>query len=128
MLIEPGGETPICLSHRVYKKAVEKNKAFIDKITEKKIRYTRVLADKSSGKNLDYQRPWQVKLSGIQNLIFQDIYDTTDKKMAEERALASGTERVEWLEDNSMKVVSIPFPAIRVDPRHNKETWCDSCE
>mmetsp|Transcript_8030 Transcript_8030/g.11035 ORF Transcript_8030/g.11035 Transcript_8030/m.11035 type:complete len:334 (+) Transcript_8030:23-1024(+) len=108
------GETPLCLSHRVYKKAVEKNKAFIDKITEKKIRYTRILADKSTGKNLDYQRAWQ------------DIYDTEDRKVAEERALASGTETVEWLDDNSMKVVSIPFPAIRVDPRHNKETWFNS--
>jgi len=107
------GETPILLSNRLYRKLKEQNPKFVNTVAEKKVIYTRVLADKGKCDH-KIQRSWQ------------EVYATTDRKDAEEKAVATGTETVEWLDDDSMKVVSKPLDAVVVDPRTQKETWFNS--
>lgn len=107
------GETPILASYRLYDLLKEKNPSFIENLDKKKVRYTRVI---SSNEKCDrkYQRSWQ------------EMYDTEDKVEAEKRAHATGTETVEWLEDGSMKVVTIPLDAIKFDKRTNKHVFFNS--
>jgi len=107
------GETPILASYRIYEKLKAKNPVFIQKLVDKKVRYTRVISphDKCDRK---YQRSWQ------------EMYATEDRDEAEKRAKETGTEIVEWLEDGSMKVITVPLDAIRFDARTNKHVFFNS--
>eukprot|EP00026_Physarum_polycephalum_P011400 Phypoly_transcript_11625.p1 GENE.Phypoly_transcript_11625~~Phypoly_transcript_11625.p1 ORF type:complete len:330 (+),score=63.91 Phypoly_transcript_11625:172-1161(+) len=107
------GETPILASYRVYEKLKEQNPEFIDRLDKKKVRYTRVISthDKCDRK---YQRSWQ------------EMYATEDRVEAEKRAHETGTDTVEWLEDGSMKVVTVPLDAIKFDERTKKHVFFNS--
>jgi len=116
--IEPKeqGQTPILLSNRIIEKLSEKNPSFIKQLQEKKVRYIRFLKDKKLCKN-EYQRSWQ------------DTFSTDDRSLAEQRAYQTGTEKVEWIEEEGeylMNVTSIPIDAIRIDPRNQKPNWFNS--
>jgi len=107
------GETPLLASYRVHDKLKEINPQFIQNLLEKKVRYTRVLSptDKCDRK---YQRSWQ------------EMYDTEDRAEAEKRAKETGTEKIEWLQDGSMKVVTIPLEAIKYDERSLRHVFFNS--
>jgi len=104
------GETPVLLSSRLVKKLSERNKAFVDRVRKKKIRYTRTIDDQSKCNN-QYQRSWQ------------EAFDTTDRAEAEARALLVGHEQVSWNEDGSMTVISKPLDGIHAHPKTGEETW-----
>ena len=57
---------------------------------------------------------------------WQEVYETEDRKVAEENALKTGTEKVEWLQDGSMKVITKEMEAIKIDERNNLPTWFNS--
>jgi len=110
-----GGETPICRSDRVYAKMKERYPEFVKKLEEGKVRYERFLASKAStDANDKYQKSWQ------------DIFETEDKAEAEKRARETGHEKIEWGENDEMKLTSNAFEATRVDKRINKGTWFNS--
>jgi len=116
--IEPKekGQTPILLSNRILEILSQKNPSFIKQLQDKKVRYIRFLKDKKLCTN-EYQRSWQ------------DSFSANDKSLAEQRAYQTGTEKVEWIEEEggtTMKVTSIPLDAIRIDPRNPKPTWFNS--
>jgi len=102
------GETPILSSNRLYEKIKQVNPEFIRKVEEKKIRYTRYLSD-SANCDRKYQRGWQ------------EIFGTEDREEAAKRAKETGTERVEWRDDNTMVVYSEPLDGVLVDKRFNPE-------
>jgi len=105
-----GGATPICPSDVLLSEIEKRNKAFLDQVRQKKVRYVRVLSDKNSC-DFRYQKSWQ------------DIYETDSKEEAEQRARESGTEFIEWLEDGSMKATTVAFDGTIVEKRTGKEIW-----
>jgi len=107
------GETPILSSNRVYQKLKEKNLQFIENLTNKKVRYTRVISDHDHC-DRKYQRSWQ------------EMYDTQSREEAEKRAHATGTETVEWVEKGAMKVVTVPLDAVKLDERTGKHVFFNS--
>jgi alpha-ketoglutarate-dependent taurine dioxygenase len=109
------GETPILLSNRLYKLIAEREPQFLAKVIEKKIRYLRII-DSKNDPNFShaYQRGWE------------DIFETNDRSIAEQRAKDTGTDTIEWLPNGSMKVISKPLDAIRPHPITKELTWFNS--
>ena len=104
-----GGETPICLSHVAYESINAKLPEFVKDLKEKGVRYTRVMPymdDQSSGVG----RSWQ------------HSFKTSNQKEVEDKC-KSIYERVEWLEDQSLRTVSFQMPGVRLDERTGKTTW-----
>ena len=62
------------------------NPEFVKKLRKEGCKYVRFLADKhtQSSTNAKYQKGWQ------------DIYETEEREEAEQRALDTGTDEVEW--------------------------------
>jgi alpha-ketoglutarate-dependent taurine dioxygenase len=104
-----GGETPVVLSHVAYDKISEKFPQFVADIKEKGVRYTRVMAaedDPASGVG----RSWKYS------------FKTSCKKQVEEMC-KNLYEKIEWLDDNSLRTVSFKMPGVRFDERLGKWTW-----
>eukprot|EP01121_Diplochlamys_sp_Union-15-3_P015779 TRINITY_DN5270_c0_g1_i1.p1 TRINITY_DN5270_c0_g1~~TRINITY_DN5270_c0_g1_i1.p1 ORF type:complete len:329 (-),score=63.89 TRINITY_DN5270_c0_g1_i1:86-1072(-) len=110
-----GGDTPIVRSDRICERILKEMPDVYEKFKSLKLRYHRVLASKkSSAATNDYQKSWE------------DIFDTEDKALAESRAKETGADKIKWLDDNSMEVVSVPIDGLKVDPRTNKTIWFNS--
>lgn len=82
---EKDGETPILLSNRLCKRIIERRPKEVQEYNEKKLRYWRVIEDRSKCTN-KYQRSWQ------------ESFDTEDRQVAEERSKLVGSDTVEWNE------------------------------
>ncbi|MCQ6512929.1 TauD/TfdA family dioxygenase, partial [Vibrio parahaemolyticus] len=85
--VEPkiGGETPIVLSHYVYKRMKEKYPEFVEKLEKDGLIYTRVLGE-GDDPSSPIGRGWH------------STFLTKDKSIAEERAAKLGM-KLEWTED-----------------------------
>merc|ERR1712137_1184942 len=106
------GETPILLSNELMKAIAQDNPSFVETLKSKGVRYIRTLCDKNvGGESLQYQKSWQ------------DIFETTEKEEAENRARQCGTETIEWQEDGSMRLTTVQFDGVVVEKRTQKETW-----
>ncbi|CAH1422720.1 unnamed protein product [Lactuca virosa] len=107
-----GGETPIVLSHIIYDKMKEKHPEFVAKLEEYGVTYTKIMTD-------DNQQ------SSFTGSGWKSAYMTTDKKVAEERAEKQGT-KLEWLENNSVRTITGPVPAVKFDKGSQRKTWFNS--
>lgn len=107
-----GGETPLLLSHVVYRMMAERQPKFVERLAREGVRYTRVAPDGDDfGSALG--RSWQ------------STFFAEDRPTAEQNAKKAGFD-VEWMPDGSMKYTSQPLQAIRVEPRTGKTTWFNS--
>jgi alpha-ketoglutarate-dependent taurine dioxygenase len=107
-----GGETPFCLSNAVYERINQERPEFVKNLLEKNVRYTRILPEEDDPSS-PIGRGWK------------STFLTEDKKVAEERCLEHGGS-FEWLPNGCLKTISKPLPAIKLDPRTNKNTWFNS--
>ena len=104
-----GGETPICLSSVAYEAIKLRMPGFVEQLQEKGVRYTRVMPfedDNSSGVG----RSWQ------------HSFKTSSQKEVEDTCKAL-YERVEWLDDRSLRTTSFRMPGVQVDERTGKTNW-----
>nr|XP_043618534.1 clavaminate synthase-like protein At3g21360 isoform X2 [Erigeron canadensis]XP_043618535.1 clavaminate synthase-like protein At3g21360 isoform X2 [Erigeron canadensis] len=106
---EQGGETPIVLSHIIYDKMKEKHPEFVAKLEEHGLTYSVFIKNDKDQPSMIDGRGWK------------SVYNTDDKKVAEERAAKLGT-KLEWME-NSVKSITGPLPAIRLDKDSQRKTW-----
>lgn len=107
-----GGQTPLVLSNKVYRRMLEQFPQFVKDLEEKKVLYTRVLPN---GDDLESPigRGWQ------------STFQTEDQNEAERKCREQGT-TFEWLADGCLKTVSAPLPAIKEDPRNGNKVWFNS--
>ncbi|KAM7254468.1 hypothetical protein ACFE04_003848 [Oxalis oulophora] len=111
--VEPqsGGETPIVLSHIVYKRMKERYPEFVERLEQHGLIYTRILGD-GDDPSSPIGRGWK------------STFLTDDKIVAEERAAKLGM-KLEWLE-NGVKSVMGPIPAIKLDESRQRKVWFNS--
>ncbi|KAI4965069.1 hypothetical protein ZWY2020_057561 [Hordeum vulgare] len=111
--VEPksGGETPIVLSHYVYKRMKENFPEFVEKLEKHGLIYTRVLGE-GDDPSSPIGRGWQ------------STFLTKDKSVAEERALKLGM-KLEWTDDG-VKTVMGPIPAVKWDESRGRKIWFNS--
>jgi len=112
--VEPavGGETPIVLSHLIYKKMAEQFPDFVKKLEETGLLYIRILGEDDDPSS-PIGRGWH------------STFLTKDKNEAEKRAARLGT-KLEWLEDGGVKTIMGPIPAIKVDRSRGRKIWFNS--
>ncbi|KAJ0882304.1 putative TauD/TfdA-like domain-containing protein [Helianthus annuus] len=103
-----GGETPVVLSHIVYKKMKEKHPEVVVRMEEHGLTYKKVISDED--------RP-----SSFAGRSWKSTYMTDDKNVAEERAGKLGT-KLEWM-GNVVKMITGPLPAFRLDKESEHKTW-----
>ncbi|KAF7028253.1 hypothetical protein CFC21_040207 [Triticum aestivum] len=111
--VEPksGGETPIVLSHYVYKRMKENFPEFVEKLEKHGLIYTRVLGE-GDDPSSPIGRGWQ------------STFLTKDKFVAEERAAKLGM-KLEWTHDG-VKTVMGPIPAVKWDESRGRKIWFNS--
>ncbi|CAO2161387.1 unnamed protein product [Urochloa humidicola] len=111
--VEPksGGETPIVLSHYVYKRMKEKFPEFVEKLEKDGLIYTRVLGE-GDDPSSPIGRGWQ------------STFLTKDKDVAEERAAKLGM-KLEWTDDG-VKTIMGPIPAVKWDESRGRKIWFNS--
>jgi len=112
--VEPavGGETPIVLSHLIYKRMAEQFPDFVKKLEETGLLYIRILGEDDDPSS-PIGRGWH------------STFLTKDKNEAEKRAARLGT-KLEWLEDGGVKTIMGPIPAIKVDGSRGRKIWFNS--
>lgn len=111
--VEPksGGETPIVLSHYVYKRMKENFPEFVEKLEKYGLIYARVLGE-GDDPSSPIGRGWQ------------STFLTKDKSIAEERAVKLGM-KLEWTDDG-VKTVMGPIPAVKWDESRGRKIWFNS--
>ncbi|XP_037404480.1 clavaminate synthase-like protein At3g21360 [Triticum dicoccoides] len=111
--VEPksGGETPIVLSHYVYKRMKENFPEFVEKLEKHGLIYTRVLGE-GDDPSSPIGRGWQ------------STFLTEDKSVAEERAVKLGM-KLEWTDDG-VKTVMGPIPTVKWDESRGRKIWFNS--
>lgn len=107
-----GGQTPLALSHVVYRRMLLLHPDFVQQLEQHGVRYTRVLPD-GDDPSSPIGRGWQ------------STFQTTDKAEAERKAAAQGTQ-TEWLPDGCLKTVTKVLPAVRLEERTGRKTWFNS--
>ena len=113
---QEGGETPVLLSSALFEKIESVLPVFIGTLREKGVRYIREVGSRRAlDFNPDYQKSWE------------HIFGTDDRQEAELLARECGTEIVEWMENDTMKLVSQIFPGFFEDDRTpGKTSWFNS--
>ena len=107
-----GGETPICLSNRVYEQVNKEMPEFAQKLLDKGVKYTRIIPEEDDPTSA-IGRGWK------------STFLTQEKSVAEERCKSHGGD-FEWLPDGNLKTVTNIMPAIRMEERTGKFTWFNS--
>lgn len=107
-----GGETPICLSHGIYRRMLDAAPDFVEALRTKGVRYTRVLPDGDDPSSA-IGRGWQ------------STYNTADRAVAEARCREQGG-TCEWLPNGCLRMSSGVLSAVRQDPRTGQWTWFNS--
>eukprot|EP00475_Leptophrys_vorax_P043835 TRINITY_DN8560_c0_g1_i1.p1 TRINITY_DN8560_c0_g1~~TRINITY_DN8560_c0_g1_i1.p1 ORF type:complete len:385 (-),score=9.23 TRINITY_DN8560_c0_g1_i1:286-1440(-) len=98
-----GGETPLLPSCELTRRLAAKHPAFVDALRAKGLRYVRVLPETDDPTSA-IGRGWK------------STFLTEDKGEAAEKASKLNV-TLEWLPDGSVRTVSGPLPALRVDTR-----------
>lgn len=111
---EKGGETPIVLSHMVYERMKEKYPAFVARLEDQGLLYTRIMS-RDDDPMSPAGRGWH------------STFSTYDKTIAEQRAAKVGM-KLEWTDDGSeaVKILIGPKPAFRIDNGRRSKTWFNS--
>jgi len=109
---ESGGETPIVLSHEVFRRFREINPSFAQHIEDKGVRYVRVMPPEDD-ETSPIGRSWK------------STFLTEDREEAEARMTEAGMEW-RWLDNDDLYTITRPLPAIRTDARTGKKTFFNS--
>jgi len=109
---ESGGETPIVLSNRVYKRFRSISEDFADRLEETGVRYVRVMPGEDDDSS-PIGRSWRSTF----------LVDRRDE--AEQRMRDLGMEW-EWLDNDELYTVTRALPAIRLDPRSGQKAFFNS--
>lgn len=109
---EEGGETPIVLSHEVYRRFRALAPAFADRLEALGARYVRVMPDQDDDTSA-IGRSWR------------STFQTEDRSEAEARMAEMGMEW-SWLPSGDLHTVTRALPAIRTDVRTGKKTFFNS--
>lgn len=109
---EQGGQTPIVHSHQVYKRFVEIDSDFAEKVERTGVRYIRVMPEEDDPSSA-IGRSWK------------STFLTDNKTVAEEKMRQLGTTWT-WLEDGNLRTETATVPAIRVEPRSQRKTFFNS--
>jgi hypothetical protein len=104
-----GGETPIVLSNVVYEKINAEFPEFVKELEEKGIRYTRVM-------------PFSDDLSSVTGISWKKAFQTDNRREVEEKC-KNIYEKIEWLDDGSLRTISFCLPAVKLEERTSKWTW-----
>lgn len=107
-----GGETPLALSHMVYRRMAERTPGLVARLAAEGLRYVRVAPDGDDPSSA-LGRGWQ------------STFLTTDRAEAEANARAAGYD-FEWMADGCMKTTTASVPAIRIDGRTGKRMFFNS--
>ncbi|GFS24253.1 taurine catabolism dioxygenase TauD/TfdA [Elysia marginata] len=107
-----GGQTPLVLSNKVYRRMVDRFPEYVKDLEEKKVVYTRVLPNGDDPAS-PIGRGWQ------------STFQTEDRNEVERKCREQGTS-FEWLPDGCLKTISAPLPAIKEDPRNGNKVWFNS--
>lgn len=105
-----GGQTPIVLSRKVTEKMWQEFPEFMEKLDELGLLYLKILPKEMDPEYLSRQG-WPL------------VFGTSDPKEAEQRAMNQFTARVEWLADESLKMISGPFKGTRSFGRQGQNAW-----
>ena len=109
---ETGGETPIVLSNRVYKRFRNINEAFAEQLEDTGVRYVRVMPGQDDDSS-PIGRSWR------------STFLVEERPDAEERMRELGMDW-EWLDNDELYTVTRALPAIRTDPRSGRKTFFNS--
>ncbi len=109
---ETGGETPIVLSNRVYKRFRNISEAFADRLEEAGVRYVRVMPGEDDASSA-IGRSWR-------STFLVDARDDAEERMRELEM------DWKWLENDELYTVTKALPAIRTDPRSGRKTFFNS--
>jgi len=109
---ETGGETPIVLSNRVYKRFRNISADFADQLEDKGVRYVRVMPGEDDETSA-IGRSWH------------STFLTDSREEAEEKMRNMGMEW-EWRDNDELYTVTRALPAIRVDQRSGRKTFFNS--
>lgn len=107
-----GGQTPLALSHEVYRRMLQQHPDFVHRLEQAGVRYTRILPD-GDDPSSPIGRGWQ------------STFQTQVRDEAEVKAAAQGTS-TEWLSDGCLKTVTKVLPAVRTEERTGRKTWFNS--
>jgi len=114
VIAETGGETPICLSHQVYKRMAQQFPEFTEKLERLGVKYTRIM-------------PEETDPSSAQGRGWKDTYALTTKPEVEKFLIDGDRNDFEWLPNGDLKVVSKrPISPVQVDIRTGLKVWFNS--
>jgi len=105
-----GGETPILLSHEIYKFMSENHKDFVEQLEQKGATYTRYLPEEDDE-------------ASAQGRGWKSTYGVTTRAEVEKILIERDLD-FEWLPNGELKTVTAkPLPAIQTDARTGKKVW-----
>ncbi len=109
---ETGGQTPIVLSNRVYKRFRGISEAFANRLEDTGVRYVRVMPGQDDDTS-PIGRSWR------------STFLVQEPTEAEERMRELGMEW-RWLDNDELYTITKALPAIRTDPRSGRKTFFNS--
>ncbi len=109
---ETGGQTPIVLSNRVYKRFRGISEDFANRLEDTGVRYVRVMPGQDDDTS-PIGRSWRSTFL---------VQEPTD---AEEKMRELGMEW-KWLDNDELYTITKALPAIRTDPRSGRKTFFNS--
>ncbi|MEM9489315.1 MAG: TauD/TfdA family dioxygenase, partial [Myxococcota bacterium] len=107
-----GGETPLILSHQVYRFARDHHGAFMQRVEELGVKYVRIMPaedDPSSAIGRSWKSTFQVTTRDDAETVMRELGTTW-----------------EWLDSGNLKTVTATVPAIRQDLRTGHKTFFNS--
>ena len=109
---EQGGETPIVLSNRVYKRFRDISAEFADRLEDTGVRYVRVMPGEDDETSA-IGRSWR------------STFLTDSREEAEQKMRDMGMDW-RWLDNDELYTVTRALPAIRIDRRSGRKTFFNS--
>jgi D-xylose reductase len=109
---EEGGETPLILSHEVYKYMASAHPAFASRLEALGVRYTRIM-------------PAEDDASSAIGRSWRSTFQVSTKEEAEAKMTGMGT-TWEWMAGDELRTVTATVPGVREDVRSGKKMFFNS--
>ncbi|EPS60477.1 hypothetical protein M569_14326 [Genlisea aurea] len=106
---EERGETPIVLSHLIYDGMKKKYPEFVEKLEKYGLKYHRMVQAEDN-KSSPVGRGWKSTFM-------------TDDRQAAEKIAGGLNMKLEWKDDDSVKMIMGPIPAIKYDEKRERKIW-----
>jgi len=107
-----GGETPIVLSHEIYRLMAEREPEFVQRLEAEGLIYVRVAPEEND-------------VSSALGRSWKSTFFAENKEEAEINAKKTGF-NIEWMEGNEAKTVTNVLSAIRVNQETGRKIWFNS--